>query len=72
MFLQRLVDLVVSGEWLMRSSKPWMARTLASIPFLYSMFSVSLNFASNNQLNEDDENVFNVFLFLFYLWSFCV
>jgi len=34
-FFKWVLDLVVSSEWLLRSSKPCLARMFADVPFLY-------------------------------------
>ena len=38
-FIQWVVDLVASSEWLLRSSKPYLAMMFASVPFPYHLFS---------------------------------
>jgi len=40
MFFQRLLDLVVSSECFLRSSKPCVAMAFAGVPFSYCLFSV--------------------------------
>ena len=39
-FFQRLLDLVVSSEWFLRSLKPCVAMVFACVPFSYCLFSV--------------------------------
>jgi hypothetical protein len=39
MFFQWVLDLIVSGKWLLQSSKPYLARVFVSFPFLCYLFS---------------------------------
>jgi hypothetical protein len=43
MFDQLPLDLVVHGEWLLRSSKAYMARAFAGVPTHYYQFSAIFN-----------------------------
>jgi hypothetical protein len=42
-FFPWVIDFVVSDEWILRSSKPCMARVFAGVPFLCCLFSAFFN-----------------------------
>ena len=65
MLLQRLLDLVSRGEWLLRSSKPCMARAFAGVAFLCCWFSAIFNHrrAAYNQRRKKTSMLFIVILF---------
>ena len=65
MLLQRFLDLVSRGEWLLRSSKPCMARAFAGFAFLCCWFSAIFNHrrAAYNQRKKKTSMLFIVILF---------
>jgi hypothetical protein len=67
MFFQWVLDLVVSGEWILRSSKPCIARVFAGVPFLCRLFSVFFNLrqAMDDQRKKMTVLNFNVLLLIF-------
>ena len=74
MFFQRLLDLVASSEWFLRSSKPCVAMAFVGVPFPYCLFSVffKLRWTTNNRLKKTTRELFDVILFsLCYLVSSC-
>ena len=74
MLFQQLLDLIVSSEWFLRSSKPCMAMMFAGVPFPYCLFSVFFNlwWTMNNRLKKTTRELFDVILFsLCHLMSSC-
>ena len=65
MLLQRLLDLVSRGEWLLRSSKPCVARAFAGFAFFCCWFSAIFNHrrAAYNQRKKKTSMLFIVILF---------
>ena len=65
MFFQRLLDLVASSEWFLRSSKPCVAMAFVGVPFPYCLFSVffKLRWTTNNRTKKTIRELFDVFLF---------
>ena len=65
MFFQRLLDLVASSEWFLRSSKPCVAMVFACVPFPYCLFSVifKLWWTTNNRMKKTIRELFGVILF---------
>ena len=65
MFFQRLLDLVASSEWFLRSSKPCVTMAFADIPFSCCLCSASfkLRWSTNNRLKKTTRELFNVILF---------
>ena len=62
MFFQRLLNLVVSSEWFLRSSKPCVAMTFAGVSFSYCLFSVffKLRWTTNNRKKKTTIHFFGV------------
>ena len=74
MFFLRLLDLIVSNEWFLRSSKPCVAMAFAGVSFPYCRFSVFLKlwWTMNNRKKKTTRDLFGViFLFLCRLVSSC-
>jgi hypothetical protein len=71
LFFQRLLDLVVSSEWFLRSSKPCVTIAFAGVPFPCCLSSAffNLRWMTNNQMKKTTRELFNVFLFFI---LFCV
>jgi len=65
-YFQCVLDLVVSNERILRSSKPCMAREIASVPFRWCLFGAFFNLrqARNDQRKKMTGLIFNVLLFL--------
>ena len=65
MFFLRLLDLLASSEWFLRSSKPCVAIEFAGVPFPYCRFSVflKLRWTTNNRKKKTIRDLFSVFLF---------
>ena len=65
MFFQRLLDLIVSSEWFLWSSKPFVAMIFAGISFPYCLFSVffKLQWTTNNRMKKTTRELFDIFLF---------
>ena len=72
MFFLRLLDLVASNEWFLRSSKACVAMAFAGVPFPYYRFNVffKLRWTTNNRKKKTIRDLFSVILFSF--MSFCV
>jgi hypothetical protein len=68
MFDRRLLDLVVCGEWLLRSSKPYMAMAFAGVPIHYCQCSFQYP-DDKEQANEDGGQYAFLCIFICY-WSF--
>jgi hypothetical protein len=75
MFFQRLLDLVVSSEWILQSSKPCMAMAFAGTPFLCCLSSVLFQApeapVEDEQSKEEDDLSAIHCNFIFFA-SFCV
>jgi hypothetical protein len=65
MFFQRLLDLVASSNWFLRSSKPCVAMAFAGVSFPYYLFSVffKLRWTTNNRMKKKTRELFGVILF---------
>ena len=65
MFFQRLLNLVVSSEWFLWSSKPCVAMAFAGVSFSYCIFSVffKLRWTTNNRKKTTTKDLFSVILF---------
>jgi hypothetical protein len=65
MFFQRLLDLVVSSGWFLRSSKPCVAMAFAGAPFPYCLSSAffKLRWMTNFGSKKTTKVIFNVILF---------
>ena len=74
MFFLRLLDLLASSEWFLRSSKPCVAMVFAGVPFPYCFFSIffKLRWTTNNRMKKTTRELFSVILFsLYHLMSSC-
>jgi hypothetical protein len=65
MFFLRLVDLVVSSEWFLRSLDLCVAMSFAGVPFPCCLSSVffKLWWTANNQRKKTSIEIFNIILF---------
>ena len=66
MFFQWILDLIVSDEWILRCSKPCMARVFVGVPFVcccLSAFFQSLT-AMDDQMKKMTSLIFNVLLLI--------
>ena len=65
-FFKWVLDLVVSSEWLLRSSKPCLARMFADVPFLYCLFNAifKLRQAVDDRRKKTTDLIFYVLFFL--------
>jgi len=65
MFFQWFLGLVVSNEWLLRSSKAYLVRVFAGVPFLCCLFSAIFNLlqAVDDRSKKMTILIFDVFLF---------
>ena len=65
MLFQQLLDLIVSSEWFLRSSKSCVVMAFAGVPFPCCLFSVffKLRWTTNNRLKKTTRELFDVILF---------
>ena len=65
MFFQRLLNLVISSKWFLRSSKPCVAMAFACVPFSCCLCSASfkLRWSTNNRMKKTTSKLFDVILF---------
>ena len=68
MFFQQFLDLIVSSEWFLRSSKPCVAMAFACVLFPLLSFQCVFKFqwTTNNQLKKMTRELFCVILFSLY------
>ena len=73
MFFLRLLDLIASSEWFLRSLKSCVAIAFAGVPFSYCRFSVffKLRWMTNNRKKTTRDLFGVIFLFLCRLVSSC-
>ena len=57
MFFQRLLDLIVSSKWFLRSSKPCVTMAFAGVPFPYCLFQCVFEVPVDDKqsVEEDDQ-----------------
>jgi hypothetical protein len=72
MFFQRLLDLVVSSRWLLRSSKPCVAMTFAGALFPCCLSSAFFQAPMDDELWKEEDNHNALQCNFIFFASFCV
>ena len=56
MFFLRLLDLIASSEWFLRSSKPCVAMAFAGVPFPYCLFQCVFQAPVDDEQSDEEDD----------------